>query len=234
MDRCRRVNAEPRIRLPRLLPVALLACWVSAWLAAGGCGPTVTGSLRAESLGQSPVILQTKYSAAVYGGATQAETSFCLSDIPLETLMSAKRADGQIVHIDLLWQPKAGQTPMDDDAVNTSIRYVIVSGEEVGVYGGGGFATVSGRVGKGRVTLAVHRASLRLLESTPAFTDLLGAAELTGRFTATLDDRTADQLRYAASQLVTNALGRSRYVDVMDCGEVPAVQPSLARLTSRD
>lgn len=209
-------SRPPSNSLRRLAQGAALAfALVLASIPIAGCSgrSLAAGSLRVESIGNDPVVLLARYRAAVYSDADPVETSFCLTDLPEEALMSAVPADGQIVHVDLLWQPLAGQTPMDDSAVNASIRYIIVVNQEVGIYGGAGFAVPQGKIGRRTLTVSIQQGSLKLLESTPGFVDVLGIAELRGKFTATLDNQATQRIQYAASQLVTNALGRSMYVD---------------------
>ena len=60
--------------------------------------------------------------------------------------------------------------------------------------------------------VSLRDASLTLLDSSDGFRDLLGPTQLTGTFTAVHDPRRCRQLHYAISQLVTDALGRSRFV----------------------
>ncbi len=60
--------------------------------------------------------------------------------------------------------------------------------------------------------MTLRDASLTLLDSTEGFRDVLGPTKLTGTFTAVHDPRRCRQLHYAISQIVTNALGRSRFV----------------------
>ncbi len=137
--------------------------------------------------------------------------------------------EGQVLHIELLWEPKPGATPMDSSATNASIRHIVIAGGEVGVYGGAGFASPRGKPGKPRLTISLRDASLTLLEASAGFTDLLSPARLTGRFTAVHDPRKSRELHYAVSQIVTNALGRSRFV-----GGGPAeVEPQRPRLAGR-
>lgn len=178
---------------------------------AGGCahGP-VQGSLRAESLRGEPVYLDERYGTAVFARAT--ETSIFLADVPLERILSGEVTEGVIVHLDLLWNPKAGETPMDASATNVSVRYVVMSGGEVGVYGGAGFGRPHGKPDDEKLTLVLKDSSLTLLDATEGFVDLLSPARLTGSLTAALNERSARQIEFAASQMVTNALGRTRLV----------------------
>ena len=190
------------------------ALYMAALTALGGCVALGgRGSLRAESLGRDPVTLKSPTVAAVYAHGQAPETSFFLSDVSLRALLDDGSVTAQVVHIELLWMPKPGRTPLDPSATNASIRYVLIVGEELGVYGGAGFVLPHGRPGKRRLAVTVKDASLTLLEATPGFVDRLGPTQLTGEFAAQRDDATCRQLRYAVSQRVTNALGRTRMVD---------------------
>ncbi|MCH8153337.1 MAG: hypothetical protein IH830_13305 [Planctomycetes bacterium] len=192
-----------------LIPLILLHFWATA-----GCGAgQPSGVLRAESLGRESVVLIGRYVTAFYAQNDSAETtSFFLSDLPLEQLLSGRVDQGLVVHLDLLWIPEAGATPMDSSATNATIRYIVIASGEVGIYGGAGFAVPHGEPGQNTLTVSLRDASLTLLESTDGFVDLLSPARLTGDFTAVLDSRRARQIHYAVSQLVTDALGRSRLV----------------------
>lgn len=195
--------------MTRLVVAFLL---LAPWGVTGCVSPEPSGSLRAESLGRDPVILDGQYQIAFYAVHDSTETSFFLANMPLEELLSGRITQGIVVHIDLLWNPKAGATPMDSSATNASVRYIVIADGELGVYGGAGFASVRGRTGAEALTLLLRDASLTLLESTDGFVDLLSPARLTGELTASLDERRAQQIRFAISQLVTDALGYTRLV----------------------
>ncbi len=183
-------------------------------------GPDGVGTMEARSLGEEPVALPGDYVEAFYLHDPDSETSFMLSDVPLESLIEGTTTPltpptGQILHLELLWLPKPGATPMDRSATNVSIRYVVMSGGEIGIYGGAGFAAPRGKPGKRRLRMTLRDASLTLLDSTEGFRDVLGPTKLTGTFTAVHDPRRCRQLHYAISQIVTNALGRSRFVSAI-------------------
>jgi hypothetical protein len=183
-----------------------------AGLGLAGCESGSSGSLRAESLGRNPVTLTGKFVAIYYEHDLKDRTWFMLSDQPLSTLMTGKLTDGQVIHIELLWTPKPGATPMDSQATNVSIRHIIASGGELAVYSGAGFATVNGDLGEEAIRVTLHDATLVLQESTKGFVDLLSPGRLTGSFTGSPDRKKARQMHIAASQLVTNALGRTVFV----------------------
>ncbi len=198
-------------------------------LVLAGCGAPSAGSIRAVSLGDEPVTFITRFRTACYAFRPGAETSFLLTDVPDDALIRGDVDDGQVLHVDLLWEPRPGRTPMDPSATNAVIRLVIVSRGEVGVYEGGGFVLPSRSPGESAVTLEIKDASLRLLESTAGFVDPLTPARMEGEFTAGRDDERAHRIRLAASQLVTNALGRSRYVRASDLAPPPLLRGMAQR-----
>jgi hypothetical protein len=206
----------------RRLPVSgLMSLAALAGCSAGG----PSGTLLAESLGTSPVVLPREYVTAFYAVRNATETSFFLADVTLEEILSGTVNRGNVVHIDLLWVPKAGSTPMDSSATNVSIRYVVFADGEVGVYGGAGFALPDGRAGAATMGLELRDASLTLLDATDGFVDLLSPARLTGRVAARLNEKRTQQMQYAVSQMVTNALGHSRFVRGQPRPEALAVNP---------
>jgi len=205
--------------------ILILSLLVMASFCLEGCaGRSVAGSLRAQSLGSKPVVLPGDYVAAFYWHDPNQGTSFMLSDVPIDDVLSGKVHQGQILHIELLWLPKPGETPMDSSAADASIRYVVIANGEVGVYGGAGFLMPGGSLDGKTVSLALRDSSLQLVQSTPGFVDLLSPGQLIGNFTATKDEAKTRQLNYAVSQLVTNALGHTQYVngDVNGGVESPA------------
>lgn len=181
---------------------------------APGCtaGGSVQGFIRAESLGEPPAVLTADYVSTVYYHDPNGETSFLLTDVPAAELLAGEVKHAQVMHLQLLWRPKAGATPMDSTATNATIRHVIVVDGEVGVYGGAGFALPSGEPERGRISVALRDATIRLLESTDRFNDPLTPARITGNFTAENDPQLARKVHRAVSQLVTTALGRTRFV----------------------
>ncbi len=192
--------------------------------AAGCASDRVFGSLRAESLGDDRVYLDGVYETAVYTDFNATETSFFLTDIPMHDLLAGNITTGMVVHVNLLWEPAAGKTPMDSSATNVTVRYIVFADGEMGIYGGAGFAMPKGKPGKGSMSLSLRDASITLLDKTDGFVDLLSPARLTGKITAGLDERRSRQMAYAVNQLVTNALGYTRLV--------AAGKPSATRLPS--
>lgn len=149
---------------------------------------------------------------AIYERGKQPESSFIVSSVPIQDLIAGKVTSGQVVHFELLWEPLGGSTPLSPTATNVSIRHIIFANGEVGVYAGAGFAIPDGTIGDSTVTLRVQSGTLRLAESTAGFVDRLGEAEMLGAFKARLAPGKTSAARFALSQLVTDALGRSVFV----------------------
>lgn len=204
--------AGVRRRIERVVRASATAITVSILVITGCAGPNITGTLEVQSLSDQPVLLSAAFTSAVFTHEDSAETSFWLSDVPVADLLADDAGEGQIVHVELLWRPRAGSTPMDSSATNASIRYVVVSHGEVGVYVGAGYATPHGSLDASRVRVSLHDASLRLSEATDGFRDLLGPAQLSGSFVARSDPEEARRIFVSVSQHVTDALGRTRFV----------------------
>lgn len=180
-------------------------------IALAGCSlfdrtPTMT-SLDAE-----PVSLELSFIESSY--IVQAsETSMLFSDVALHELLDGAPTTGSVLHAQILWGPKPGYTPVDPTATNVTLRWIVFSGGEVGVYGGAGFCWPRGKLGKGDYTISIEASTLSLIASTPGFVDLASPASITGTFSATFEPERAIRLRQAVSQLVTDAIGRPYWVD---------------------
>jgi hypothetical protein len=198
---------------------ALLVVVLFGACAAGGCAGFKAGGqagqLRSQSMRSDAAVLPGNYALAYFSHDNVAGTSIVLSDQPIDSILKGDVRDGQVLHMELLWRPKAGATPMDSDATNVSIRHIVISDGQVGIYAGAGFVYPSDNPEKhDQITFTLRDASMQLQECTAGFIDLLSPAQLTGTFTARHDDKLARQLYFGISQLVTNALGRTRYVFV--------------------
>lgn len=158
-----------------------------------------------EILGLSPV--------AASFSIEEAGASIVLTDIDPARLESDDDVSGQVLHVGFLWNPMPGRTAIDPTSTNVSLRLLVLSAGEAGLYGGGGFASVSGSPESGSMTLEVEGSDLRLIARTKGFVDRLTPAELLGEFSVDRDEAQARRMRRAATQRVTNALGAIRWVD---------------------
>lgn len=202
----------PSRSVPLLIIVLALAATA---LHAGGCATLglrkPSGSLVARSADGAKELAPV-YTTAVHVPTDVAVAEVYLSDLPLDRLLDAKDhlhgLSGSLVQIRLFIVPRAGNTPIGDTACNITIRHYVLSSSgdgmnpEIGVYGGGGFLYPSGNIDSSSISGSMDEVTLRLLESTPGFIDLLGAAEASGGFTTKQDARTARGLAARAQRLM--------------------------------
>lgn len=196
----------------------LAALLVTPLLAISGCAGWFDyafapdgAAVRIEGLGEQPAAIDAELPHGSYA-TTDTDQSMYLSDVPLETLLTGEVRNGQFLHAQLLWFPKPGETPVDPEATNVTLRFVVVSEGEMGIYGGAGFAWPRGTPGETSLTLVVTGSSLSLLAKTDRFVDLLTPAELVGTISAPPNDETTRRFRRGLSQLVTNTFNASKWV----------------------
>lgn len=184
-----------------------VCAWLLAFAAAGaavpGCG---SSALKIHS---EQATVEPQFVTAVYRAADANTADIYLSDIPEGALVErlsrgAAGEPGNIVHVHLFLRPKAGRTPIDFDASNMTLTHVVLTGSAMGIYGGGGFMLPSWRLGADTFGGRIKRATLRLVESDPGFSDRLGPSTLSGRVTARKDDELAGQI----SDRLTMLLGK--------------------------
>lgn len=181
-------------------------------LASAGCTFTPGGSVETVGSGDTAVRLVSEFANGTYS-IESAQTTVVFSDIPYEELARGTATDGRFLHIEILWRPRPGRTPIEASSTNLSIRFVVVSHGEVGVYVGGGFAWITGgKPADTELELDITGASISLVDKTTGFVDLLSPATLVGELGAQKNAENARATRRAASQFVTNKLGHVRWV----------------------
>lgn len=178
----------------RILPI-VAACLLPAFLTGcgvfGSAGPT--GLQSADGSARLPL----NATQAVYASSDANSADIYLTDLdPLDRLEGADLTgvSGQFVHLRVFFTPEAGRTPIDETAFNVAVRYIVVAGNDIGFYGGGGFIFLSDEPGDSELSGAVRRATLRLISATPAFDDRLGSAEFWGSISANKDQAAAEKM----------------------------------------
>ena len=156
--------------------------------------------------------MQLRFSTGVCMQDPLVESSIWMTDLSLDALASGKVQDGIILHVELLFRPRPGYTPLDSTATNLAIRYIVLSRGEVGIYEGGGYGYPVGSLDAGSMSLNIQNASLSLGARTAGFIDLLTPAVLSGTFNGPRNDTIGGSIRDGADVLVSAALGRRTYV----------------------
>ena len=195
-----------------------VAAGVGIALGLNGCGTLFTaGAPRLESLDERRVRLALEVAEGAYA-VHPSEASLLFASAPFAEFGGlgdgeARPGDGFVLHAQLLWVPKPGTTPIDPTATNVTLRWVVFSAGEVGVYGGAGFCWPDGEVGKDPLVLDIEASTLSLIASTPGFVDRASPASISGRFRAPYRPAAALEMRQRVSRLVTEAVGRAYWVD---------------------
>ena len=120
----------------------------------------------------------------------------------------------------MMWQPKAGLTPVNPDATNATIQYIVFANRrteegfyrEVGVYSGAGFLHLDSTPGDARLNASLWQADLLLADRSERFKDLLGQSTLRGSFTAERDGVKVQELLKRLNLKVSQRLGYPRLV----------------------
>lgn len=178
------------------------AAILSAFALAGcSSGPS---SLRIES---SRGVIEPALQTAVYRFTDSNTADLYLSDFTPDVLVDRLAAGpagdpGTILHLHVFLAPKAGRTPIDFTASNCTLTYAVFTGSSVGFYGGGGFMLPSDTLGDTSLSGRLRRATVRLVENQPGFTDRLGSAEVGGDIAAQRDDAFATQISAGLTRLL--------------------------------
>ena len=162
---------------------------------------------------EKPRYMPMSFATAVCGEDPYVDTSVWMTDLTNEQLESGELPDGQIMHVELLFTPRPGWTPIDSTATNLAIRYILITDGQVGIYEGGGFGYPIGSGRSSSMTLRIEGASMQLSRSTVGFVDLLTPAELSGTFSGPCNTAEVERVRNIINQHMTNTFGQVMYVD---------------------
>ncbi|MBL9001911.1 MAG: hypothetical protein JNK25_12325 [Phycisphaerae bacterium] len=158
-----------------------------------GCGGVFRGGggdARMVSVASGDVVSMRPTTVVYAKGFDASSADFYISDLPPEVWRNGGDVSdysGSILHMHVFISPKAGRTPISNQASSSTARWLILSSGRVGVYGGGGFALKSGDVGDTSLGGRITEASMRLLRASEGFEDRLGASRLNASFTARHD-----------------------------------------------
>ncbi len=185
---------------PAVLVLTLAATIV--WSLAGcgsvsGLGNSLADSRATLTSSVNGATLNADFPHRVYRSVDGASADFYLTDLPPEAWpidADLTGVSGNILHIRLFLTPRAGKTPIATTANSVTIRHLILAEGHVGVYGGGGFFFRSGSVGDRRFGGRIEDATVRLVQGSQGFDDLLGAARFNASFNARRDEQSAELL----------------------------------------
>lgn len=159
-----------------------------------GCGAHASVTLTSPLTGDS---LRPRLTTLTYRATDENTVDIYLSDLTPEQLGApfpedpADRPVGQIVHLHMFIRPSPGKTPIEAQASNCTIRYLILAPGATGLYGGGGFLLPSGDPASGSFSGSISAGTLRLQAASPNFNDALGPTEVRASFKAKGDPELA-------------------------------------------
>jgi len=193
------------------LPLLLIALLLS------GCGSSLWASqsaLAVVSQEDKSLRLRGDFNAAYYVFDSTESLTIVLIEGPEDE-------PTQAAAIRLMWNPKAGLTPINPEATNATIQYIVFANRrtdegyfrEVGVYSGAGYVYLDSTPGDARLTASLWQADLLLADRSERFKDLLGQSTLRGSFTAERNSEKVEQLLKGLNLRVSERLGYPRLVD---------------------
>ncbi len=183
------------------------------FLLVAGCAGRQSADLRLESLASDePVVVAAEYQTVWHRYRDRNTVTIIASDLPADQLLAGDFGSGQVICIDMFWNPKPGATPIDERATNCSIRQVLFAEDQVGLYGGAGFLLPRSSVDGGAFRADLSDSTLRLLESSDRFMDRLGVARLAGEFVSRRADDEVSEFAVVLNSEVSRRLGRISFV----------------------
>ena len=205
---CLRASPPP---LRAFVPSCLLPFLLSPFLT--GCGHD--GTLLIQSEGDGGAGLHGEFASGVYRLEDSGQFTALLTTGPPDN-------PGRALAIRLLWAPKSAKTPLDPDATNASMRYVVFRDDQVAIYHGGGFVRPHHPPGDPMLSARVEQANLYFLDATPGFEDPNDSAQVEGTITLRRDKDALQQALRRLSLQVTSRLGHPRFVRADRGGLKPA------------
>jgi len=212
--------------------IAWLCLMLTVVLSQTGCSVTESVSDYWAGPARFSVISQDNTTRRLQGTFTSAYYTYHSDDAVTVVLIEGdEQSPTQAATIRLMWNPKAGKTPITADATNATIQYIVFAERvsetdglrEVGVYNGAGFLFLESEPGDNRLNAELWNADMLLADRSDNFKDLLGQSTLKGSFSAKRDGEKVAQLIKQLGARVSDRLGYPRLVDTQ-----PPDAPRLA------
>lgn len=182
--------------------------WLLMGLAvlAGGCVGSGRFAVTGHGVNEAgPVVLVGRFDTAVYRFADRNQVDVLLIEGTVDE-------PTQVVHVKMMWRPRAARTPVDRRATNSVVRYIVFTPTGAGVYGGGGFTLLKSNPGGKSLRVDMRQVTLRLIDHSEKFHDRLGLASASGGFSAKRDDRATRDLLRKIQQKLNKHMGYPLFV----------------------
>ena len=192
-----------------VIPLMLGALLISV----SGCGALrfgTGGDLQWQNQAAPERSLASQFDTGLYSYDGEDTATIVLLQGPVD-------APRQAVTVRLFWRPWAGNTPVDPNATNATVRLIDFTGSQdgprrVAVYSGAGFVYPRNTVGQATLRAGLWDATLRLTDVSTGQEAARGESTLTGGITVERDDARVQQLLRKLNSHVTDALNYPRMV----------------------
>lgn len=184
---------------------AMLFLLISLGMSGVGC-ESQTGQLAVRSLDNAGETFSDQFTTAYYHAKSQHD---------LEVILVEGDVDDptRVLHLRMLWQGRAGRTPLDPRATNVTLRFAVINDSGVGVYAGAGFMDLQTIPGSDQLIAELSDSSIRLQDKSEGFTDELGLASASGQFTAERDGIAVSRVIKRVQVALAKKLGHPRFVE---------------------
>lgn len=194
-------------RMPACLTCSALALACAASVGCRSVGSFARGTGGEFVSDEQAHALNPDIRTRVFSSDDMNSADLVFSDLDAATLTDRSAWDGafgQVIHARMFIQPRPGRTPIEPTACTVTLRYLVLAGDEFGIYAGGGFLLPDGSPDDDTFGGKISDASLRLVSATPGFNDLIGSGRLDLSFKARRDH---DAVRRAARNADFKAFG---------------------------
>lgn len=195
--------------------ITILLLLISLGLSGVGC-ESQTGQLAVRSLDNAGETFSDQFTTAYYHAKSQHD---------LEVILVEGDVDDptRVLHLRMLWQGRAGRTPLDPRATNVTLRFAVINDSGVGVYAGAGFMDLQTIPGSNQLIAELSDSSIRLQDKSEGFTDELGLASASGQFTAERDGIAVSRVIKRVQVALAKKLGHPRFVDNQSAQKMLAI-----------
>ncbi len=191
-------------------------------------GCSSNSELRASSADGTAVLVPV-VQTSIFRATDENTADIFLTDLPLSRLANPnddlRDAAGNLIHIRLFLVPSPGKTPIDPTACNVAVYHFVFANGAIGIYGGGGYMSVSNKPQNPSISATLQDVNLRLIRATPDFADRLGAANLTGYVSASRDEPASNALQARAVRLLAGLPHRGQVPEKVAAPAAPPASP---------
>ena len=210
-----RLSRDPAGRGPRPAGSRLFIVLTLLLMVPTGCSAvrnlsTTGGNVKLQSLTDEQLKLEGEFDLVTYSYDGEQALTVVLIDGP-------EAAPTRAVLLRFFWRPSPAQTPIDEEATNATVHYLVFPPDAgAALYAGAGYVFPTGnRAGSSRFAARVWDANLELADAAEGYADPWGPLRLRGGFTAERDDERTARLVRELTQRLSERLGYPRLVNAI-------------------